>query len=524
MRMKLSDAYTKQGVTSTNAGSGTSSSSSSNTGSVTQLGSKRSIGSGFSTGNDISGILGGLKNTGSGNSSVSSANSGSSTGSLIGGKIGGNFGMDSGTIAQSNKGGDTTATSSTGTDKSTGSGNTSLSEAYGGTSSSNGQQSSMADSEYEDTLSQLARQGNYEAYFKKATQNANINRLAQKYLNNTLKQQGLESTGEGAIGSTSLSNAYLNAQANALSDYNTQEQSITESAYDRYKTAQDEAKTEANNDYSNWTSMLQNASSSNTVDEVLNQILADNPDMDTATANKLKTYATSLSNSTSESSSKVSTYESLLSNASNSGNLESWYTKNVVNNDDLTDDEKSELARYYESIKGDSTTDNYLDEIGINTSYSAYTSADELKQMTNNGTKTGSKLSSEIDAMVSWVTGNKPGTGTLFKLTNKDGSANEYIYYDPSSGSYYRVSEEQAGKYTGTTYYAYKGSVTSYDSYSKSLSERANSNDMKKLTARGAEYYGFPSNAKDGDTYVYGGRTFTYQHTIFGVGEWVRND
>lgn len=517
MRMKLSDAYTKQGVTSANAGSGTSSSSSSNTGSLNQL-SKGKTGFGINTGNDISGILGGLKNSGSGNSSVSSANSGSSTGSLIGGKIGGNFGIDAGTIAQSNKGGNTTSTSSTGTDTNTGSGNTSLSEAYGGTSSSNGQQSSMADSEYEDTLSQLARQGNYEAYFKKATQNANINRLAQKYLNNTLKQQGLESTGEGAIGSTALSNAYLNAQANALSDYNTQEQSITESAYDRYKTAQDEAKTEANTDYSNWTSMLQNASSSNTVDEVLNQILADNPDMDTATANKLKTYATSLSNSTSESSNKVSTYESLLSNASNSGNLESWYTKNVVNNDDLTDDEKSELARYYESIKGDST-DSYLDEIGINTSYSAYTSADELKQMTDNGTKTGSKLSSEIDAMVSWVTGNKPNEGAMFHLTNNDGN-DVYIYYDPSSGSYYRLTSEQASKYTGTSYTAYKGTITNNDGTDiEAIKAASNIASMSSETA--TKNYGFPSNPKEGDTYSYGGRTYKYTGKFFGY-KWVR--
>ena len=518
MRMKLSDAYTKQGSTSANTGSG-SGSSSSNTGSVIQLGNKRSIGSGLSTGNSISGILGGLKGSGSGNNSVSSTNSGSSTDNIIGGnKIGGKFGIDGGSIVQGNKDGNTTTTSSTGTNANTGSGNTSLSEAYGGKSSSNGQQSSMADSEYEDTLSQLARQGNYEAYFKKATQNANINRLAQKYLSNSLKQQGLESTGEGAIGSTALSNAYLNAQANALSDYNTQEQSITESAYDRYKTAQDEAKTEANTDYSNWTSMLQNASSSNTVDEVLNQILADNPDMDADTANKLKTYATSLSNSTSESSSKVSTYESLLSNASNSGNLESWYTKNVVNNDDLTDDEKSELARYYESIKGDST-DSYLDDIGINTSYSAYTSADELKQMTDNGTKTGSKLSSEIDAMVTWVTGNKPNEGTLFHLTNNDGNE-AYIYYDPSSGSYYRLTSEQAGKYGGTSYTAYDGTITSNDG-TDTEAIKAASNIASIDSENATKNYGFPSNPKNGDTYSYGGRTYKYTRSWLGY-KWVR--
>lgn len=358
------------------------------------------------------------------------------------------------------------ATDSLSTDTGNSNGN-SLQQAYGrassGTLTKGSNAPTSSSTEYDDALAQLARQGNYDAYWKKATQNANINRLAQKYVGNTLKQQGLESTGEGTLGSTSLSNAYINAQANALSDFNTQEQAIGENAYTRYQNQQ------------------------------------------------------------SESASKVSSYESNMSTAFNNNTLEDWYTKNVVNNSDLTDTEKAELARYYEAINS-GTSDSFLKNAGISTDYSGYTSADDLKQMTDNGTKTGSKLSSEIDAMVNWVTGNKPGTGTLFKLANSDGSANAYIYYDPSSGSYYRVSEEQASKYTGATYYAYKGSVTSYDSYSKSLSDRANSNAMEEMTAKTAEYYGFPSNAKEGDTYVYGGRTFTYRYSRYGVGEWVRND
>ena len=366
-------------------------------------------------------------------------------------------------------------------------------------------------SEYDDALAQLARQGNYEAYFKKATQNANINRLAQKYLNNSLKQQGLESTGEGAIGSTALSNAYLNAQSNALSDFNTEEKSITEEAYNRNETKKSEQ-------YSEWSTMLQNAANNGNVEDTLNQILETNPDLDQETINKLQTLATAYSNANSESSSKVSTYQSYMSAALNSGNLDDWYTSNVVNNSELTDSEKSELARYYESIKGDST-DSYLDEIGINTSYSAYTSADELKQMTDNGTKTGSKLSSEIDAMTTWVTGNKPSEGTMFHLTNDDGN-DAYIYYDPSSGSYYRVSEEQAGKYTGTSYTAYDGTITNNDGTDVEAIKAA-SNIASMGSENATRLYGFPSNPKNGDTYSYGGRTYKYTRKLFGY-KWVR--
>lgn len=373
------------------------------------------------------------------------------------------------------------------------------------------------ESQYDDELAQLARQGNYDAYFKKATQNSNINRLAQKYLGNTLKQQGLESTGEGTIGSTNLSNAYLNAQADALSDFNTQEQSITESAYDRYKTEQNEAEAEAKENYSNWASMLQTASSSGTVNETLEQILADNPDMDTATANKLRTLATAYSNSNSESSSKVSTYQGYMSAASNAGNLDAWYTNNVENNDELSDTEKSELAKYYEAIKGDSSN-NFLDDIGV-TSYSAYSTADELKQMTDNDVKTGNKLSSDIDAMTKWVSGNKPSEGTLFHLMGSDGEE-AYIYYDPSSGSYYRLSSEQAGKYSGTSYTSYKGNIVN----SKTADDESIKN-AEKLSSIGSEAatkgYGFPANPKIGDTYSYGGRTYRYSSRLFGS-EWVR--
>lgn len=142
-------------------------------------------------------------------------------------------------------------------------------------------------SSYDDDLAQLEREGNYKTYFSKLVQNANINKLANKYLDNSLKQQGINTQGAGSIAGTQLSNAYLNANATALSNYNTQENSITESAYKSYQE---------------------------------------------------------------DSASKVSTYEGNMQTAYNNGNLEDWYTNNVTNNTSLSDSEKAELQRYYEAI------------------------------------------------------------------------------------------------------------------------------------------------------------------------------
>jgi hypothetical protein len=317
-------------------------------------------------------------------------------------------------------------------------------------------------SEYDDALAQLARQGNYEAYFKKATQNANINRLAQKYLNNSLKQQGLESTGEGAIGSTALSNAYLNAQSNALSDFNTEEKSITEEAYNRNETKKSEQ-------YSEWSTMLQNAANNGNVEDTLNQILETNPDLDQETINKLQTLATAYSNANSESSSKVSTYQSYMSAALNSGNLDDWYTSNVVNNSELTDSEKSELARYYEAINTTSDTSTIKTSDGT-FSIDDYATKNNLKSWTGTGYYTGMEgangsgltatrtnddgTTSTIDAGNNHGVRNEIATmvknkanytePTIFNLVNADGNANAWVLYDPYSGKFYQIDASMA--------------------------------------------------------------------------------
>lgn len=312
-------------------------------------------------------------------------------------------------------------------------------------------------SSYDDELASLARQGNYEAYWKKATQLANIQRLAQKNLNNSLKQQGLYGTGEGVLGSTQLSNAYLNLQSDALSDFNNQEQSITEEAYNRNENKKSEQ-------YSEWSQMLANAAQNGNVDETLDQILATNPDLDASVINKLQTLATAYSNTNSESSNKVSTYQSYMSAALNSGNLDDWYQNNVVNNDELSDTEKSELAKYYEAINTstDSSTiktsdgtlsiDDYASKNGM-TAISGAGNANALKNniavTDNNGNAStaGRYLSHEVGTMFD----NKSNytEPTIFQLVNDDYNGGNqgitaYVLYDPYSGNFYQISADMA--------------------------------------------------------------------------------
>lgn len=126
-----------------------------------------------------------------------------------------------------------------------------LSSAYSSNGETGTTTPASSGSAYDDDLAQLEREGNYKTYFSKLVQNANINKLASKYLDNSLKQQGINTQGAGSIAGTQLSNAYLNANATALSDYNTQENSITETSYkdsaSKVSTYEDNMQTAYNN-------------------------------------------------------------------------------------------------------------------------------------------------------------------------------------------------------------------------------------------------------------------------------------
>jgi len=100
-----------------------------------------------------------------------------------------------------------------------------FSNLYGSVVSPQGQTS-----DYDNQLTELARNQNYKQYFNTAVQQANIGKLAQKYFNNSMKQNGLNTTGAGTTANAQLYNNLANQQANALSNYYAQEALITEDA------------------------------------------------------------------------------------------------------------------------------------------------------------------------------------------------------------------------------------------------------------------------------------------------------
>lgn len=313
---------------------------------------------------------------------------------------------------------------------------TPLSSAY----SSNATTPASNASQYDDDLASLARETNYKTYFSKLVQQANMNKLANKYYQNNLKANGLDTQGANSIAQTQLSNAYLNANAQALSDYNTEENSITESAYNRYKEAQTEAET--------------------------------------------------------ESSSKVSAYQTYMQNAYNSGDLDDWYANNVTNNQELTDTEKAELQRYYESINGSNGS--------LLTSQEKAYSKLSSDVLTNSKEGIDVSTKDEINKMISQVTSNPPSTTTLYHLVNEKDGVEQYIAYDPSTGAYYRVSSERAKEYKGATY-------------------KITANESIYETDNAAEH-SFPSDAKNGEKYIYNGDTYIFVKPAGSKGFWVKNN
>lgn len=355
----------------------------------------------------------------------------------------------------------------------------------------------------DDELAKLAREGNYKAYLNKTIQNANVSRLAQKYLENSLKQQGIETQGAGTIAGTQLANAYLNANAQAQSDFYDTERSITSEANTRVDSANKENLNE-------WSQLLATASQNGNLDEAYQQILDNNPDMDEATKNKLSQYYAAYDNKTSESSSKVSTYQNYMSAAANSGNLDTWYQENVLNNADLSDSEKQELARYYSAIKSSTNSENWLSNNADHVS-GQYT-ADELTNRDLGNGKTGSDIEWELNAMTDYITSNKPNQPVMFQLTSDRNGVTSYVYYDPTSGGYYYVDKNTADSFNGTKMSANKHDIS--NGFSKEKSDMTtNERIAYENNSLGVGYtntVGFPQNPKKNDTYEWGGYVWQY--------------
>lgn len=368
----------------------------------------------------------------------------------------------------------------------------------------------------DDELAKLAREGNYKAYLNKTIQNANVSRLAQKYLENSLKQQGIETQGAGTIANTQLSNAYLNANAQAQSDFYDTEKNITSEA----NTHADNANKENLNE---WSQLLATASQNGNLDEAYQQILDNNPDIDESTKDKLSQYYAAYDNKTSESSSKVSTYQNYMSAANGSGNLDAWYQENVLNNADLSDSEKQELARYYSAIKSSTNSENWLASNADNVS-GQYT-ADELTNRNLGNGKTGSDISDEIDAMTNYVTSNKPNQPVMFQLTSKRNGITAYVYYDPTSGAYYYVDQSVAESFDGKKMNADRSNIgDGFANGRNGVSEKQEQEKHSEINPKQATSLGFPEkNAylRDGTTHKYGGYTYVWNSSR---GLWVRQD
>lgn len=93
---------------------------------------------------------------------------------------------------------------------------------------------------YDDALAKAKREQNYKSYYNTAIQAYNMKNRAQKYLDNALASQGLNTQGYGSSAHVGINNEALNLYAQAQSDYNNNEMQITEDAINRYDQKQTE--------------------------------------------------------------------------------------------------------------------------------------------------------------------------------------------------------------------------------------------------------------------------------------------
>ena len=93
---------------------------------------------------------------------------------------------------------------------------------------------------YDDALAKAERDQNYKTYYNNAIQLYNMKLNTQKYLNNSLAQQGLATSGYGTSAHAGVNNNAMNLYSKNLSDYNTAELNTTANAMTRYQAKQDQ--------------------------------------------------------------------------------------------------------------------------------------------------------------------------------------------------------------------------------------------------------------------------------------------
>jgi len=93
---------------------------------------------------------------------------------------------------------------------------------------------------YDDALAKAKRDQNYKSYYNQAIQLYNMKNNANKYLQNSLANQGLNTQGYGSSASAGINNTAANLYQDAYKSYMENEQSITDDALSRYEENQTE--------------------------------------------------------------------------------------------------------------------------------------------------------------------------------------------------------------------------------------------------------------------------------------------
>lgn len=265
---------------------------------------------------------------------------------------------------------------------------------------------------YDDVADKAARDQNWKAYYNSQVQNYRVNELAQKYLKNSLQQQGMATQGAMGTAGTQLSNAFLNQGQTNLSNYYDTEADISSNAYSKYQQYAEQMAQE-----------------------------------DAARDSELIGYLTSAT-TTAEA-------QQYLRNAGyidDSGNYTSAWNE-------LDDDRKRSIAnaltKQQTNVSDTSSLESQLTSAGsqamdfdtlANSKFGNENDADGWGSDSLNKRKYG--VAKELDAMRNLTEGNPMSyNGTLFTLKGTFGNRPVYVMF--LNGKYYRVTEDYANSYGG---------------------------------------------------------------------------
>lgn len=91
---------------------------------------------------------------------------------------------------------------------------------------------------YDDALAKVKRDQNYKSFYNNAIQLYNMKSNAQKYLDNEMASNGLQTQGYGSSAKVGINNQAINLYEKNFKDYNDTEQTITQDAFNRYNDKQ----------------------------------------------------------------------------------------------------------------------------------------------------------------------------------------------------------------------------------------------------------------------------------------------